>query len=222
MLPLIGAAIGLAGAIGKMFGRGKANKRMDQLLKQDPTYAANPIANERLGLAKQLLNARMPGAATMERGIYGAQANAMGNASRNATDSSQLLALGAAGQGQTQQGFQNLGEMEGQDYQRRYNNVVGAQEGVINEGDKVYQDKVRKFGVLSQIRGAQNENKQNTWGDISNLGFAGMNFGLAGGFNNIFKKKPQQGGQMAMANPTTYYNGYDQNSDYSEFQTPFR
>ena len=206
MLPLIAAGVGIAGAIGKMFGRGKANRQMNKLLSQDPTYKANPIANERLGLAKQLLNARMPGAATIERGIYGAQANQMAGLQRNATDSSQLLALGAAGQGQAQQGFQDLGLAETQDYQRRLGTLNQAQEGVINEGDKVYQDQVRRFGTLASIRGAQNANRQNTWGDISNLGFAGMNFGLQGGFQQLMGGGG--GGQSAQFNapqsPTSF------------------
>jgi len=198
MLPLIAAGVGIAGAIGKMFGRKKANKEMNKLLSQDPTYKANPIANERLGLAKQLLNARMPGAATIERGIYGSQANSMASASRNATDSSQLLALGAAGQGQTNQSFQDLGLLEDQNYQQNLNRVEDAQQGVINEGDKVFSDEQRRFGNKVQIKGAQNENRQNTWGDISNLGFAASSFGLQGGFDKLFKKKQPQStnGQM--------------------------
>ena len=199
-LPLIGLGIGIAGAVGKMIGRGKANQQMNKLLSQDPTYKANPLAGERLGLAKQLLNSRMPGAATIERGIYGAQANSFANAARGATDSSQLLAMGAAGQGQANDAFQDLGLSEARNYQQNYQNVSQAQEGMIKEGDKVYQDQIRKFGVLSQIRGAQNENRQNNWGDVSNLGFGAMNFGLQGGFNNLFKKKapaaPQQQQQM--------------------------
>lgn len=198
MLPLIGAAVGILGGIGKMIGRGKANRQMNALLAQDPTYKANPLAGQRLGLAQQLLNARMPGAATAERNIYGNQATTLANVNRNATDASQALALSAGVQGQTNQSFQDLGMQEAQDYQRRYSNLEGAQEGMIAEGDKVYQDQVRKFGVLSQIRGAQNENRQNTWGDISNLGFSAMGFGMQGGFKNLFGGGGQQGGVGGM------------------------
>lgn len=191
MIPaLIAGGIGLAGAIGKMFGRGKANKQMDKLLAQNPIYAVNPLAKQRLGLANLLLNARMPGAATVERNIYQNQANQVGRLQNNATDSSQLLALGAAAQGQTNQDFMNLGVQEAQDYQRRYGNVVGAQEGMIREGDKVFDDQVRRFQDTAQIRSMQNENRQNNWGDISNLGFAGMNFGLQAGFDKLFQKRP--------------------------------
>src|SRR5205085_1584394 len=84
---------------------------------------ANPIAGQRLGLAQTLLNARMPGAAAAERNIYGSQANTMAQVNRNATDSSQVLALAGAAQGQTNQAFSNLETQEAQDYQRRYSNL---------------------------------------------------------------------------------------------------
>ena len=198
MLPAIMAGIGLVGAIGKMIGRGKANRDMNKLLKQDPTYQQNPLAKQRLGLAQALLNARMPGAASAERNIYQTQANQVNRLQNNATDSSQLLALGAAAQGQSNQSFQDLATQEAQDYQRRYGNLVNAQEGVIQEGDKVYQDQVRRFQDLSQVRAAQNANRQNNWGDVSNLGFAGMNFGLQGGFDKLFGG----GGGGGLASPT--------------------
>lgn len=185
MLPLIGAGIGLIGTVGKMIGRGKANREMDQLLKQNPTYQKNPIAGERLELAKQLMNARMPSAASLEKNIMANQANQMANVNRVATDSSQALAMAAGLQGGTNNAFQNLSIQENQDQQRRLNNLEQAQEGMINEDDKVYQDQLRRFDVLASIRGAQRENKQNNWGDIAGLGFSAMNFGLQGGMNGL-------------------------------------
>lgn len=179
----IGAGVGILGGIGGLFAARKSNKTLDKLAGQNPQYAANPIAAERLAFAKSLLNARMPGASQMERNIFTAQANQMGNINANATDSSQALALGASALGQTNQALQGLQLNEAQDYQRRYGNVLGAQEGMINEGDKVYQDKIRNFQDLVSIRGAQAANRSNAWNSISQGGFAAMNFGLSGGFD---------------------------------------
>jgi len=184
-LSIASLGIGLIGGIGKMIGRGKANKRLQDLQGQDPAYVENPIAAQRLGLANTLLNARMPGAARSERNIYASGGNAMGNINRNATDSSQALALGASVQGQQSQQFNQLAEQEANDYQRRYGNLVGAQQGMINEGDKQYQDQVRRYGDKMQIQGAINENKQNGWGDVANLGFGMASFGVAGGFDGL-------------------------------------
>ncbi len=186
---LIGLGIGIGGAIGKMISRGRANRELDKLISQNPSYQINPEAQKRLALANTILNARMPGAAQVERNIYANQANRMGQLQRNATDSSQLLALGAAAQGQSNEAFQNLGIQERQDYYNRLQNLTGAQQGMIEEGDKAYQDQLRRFNDLVQIRGAQQANRQATWGDISNLGFGLADFGMSGGFNNIFGSK---------------------------------
>lgn len=218
-LAAIGLATGIIGGIGKIFGRGKANRRLEKLMQNDPLYKANPIAGQRMALARQLLNARSPGAAQVERNIYKNQANQLGQLQRNATDSSQLLALGAGAIGQSNQAFNELGLNEAQDYQRRYGNLVGAQEGMINEQDKVYQDKIRRFQNQLQSHGVQNANRQANWGDISSMGFGLMNFGMGSGMNNLFGGGGQRG-RRPTAN-TTYYNGYTPDSDYGEFNTPY-
>jgi len=213
MLGLIGAGLGLVGTIGNLFGAGKANRRLNQLMKQNPTYKENPIARERLGLAQQLLNARQPGAASMERNIYGNQASTLAQVNRNATDASQALALAGSVQGQTNQAFNQLGIQEAQDYYNRLQNLTGAQQGVIQEGDKVYQDQVRRFNDLASIRGAQTQNTANAWNTVSNLGFATMNFGLAGGMGSLFNGR-QGGGASG-----NFY-GTDSNLQPMAFNTP--
>lgn len=194
-LPLIGAAIGaaigIAGSIGKMIGRGVANKKMRNLLKQDPTYSENPIARQRLGLAQTMLNARMPGAQAVQNNIYGSQANTLSNIQRGATDSSQALALASGVQGNTNDAFGNLGIQEASDYQRRYGNLSDAQEGVVREGDKVFQDQTRRFGNKMQVQGAINENKQNNWGDVAGMGFGLADFAMKGGLDGL-KRTPEQ------------------------------
>lgn len=164
-----GAAIGVAGGIGKAVSRGKANKRLKALQNEN---VVNPLAKQRLGLANTLLNARMPSAASVERNIYQNQANTISNAQRAATSGNNLLLAGAGVQGQTNQAFNALGEDEANDYQRRYANEVAAQEGVMNEEQRVFGNKV-------QFQGAISANQQAGWGDISNMGFGIADFGLS-------------------------------------------
>lgn len=204
---LIGAGVGVLGSIGKMLSRSKANKDMRGLISRNPAYQENPLAQQRLSLAQTMLNARMPGSLQAERNIYGSQANQLANVNRNAMDASQALAMGAAAQGATNDAFTNLGMQEAGDYQRRYGNLVNAQEGVINEGDKVYQDQVRRYGDETQLRGGIAANRANTWGDVSNLGFGLADFGMAGGFNNAIKQKPLS--HIGMGQNGSYgYKGY--------------
>lgn len=195
----IGLGIGLIGSIGQMVAAGKANKQLEALSKTDPKYSQNPVAAQRLGLAQTLLNARMPGASYVERNIYGNQANQEANIERNATSGSQGLAMGAANQGSTNQAFGQLGEQESQDYQRRYANLSNAEQGVIGEGDKIYQDQARRFGDLVQIRGAQAANTSNSWGSISNLGGQVMNYGLQ---SRALKNQQQNGGSPSTSPPS--------------------
>lgn len=191
---LIGLGIGAAGAIGKMFGRGKANRELRRLEKENPVYSADPrvmqMANQRLGLANTLLNARMPGAMQAERNIYTNQANMLGRLDRNATDAGQALSVAAGIGGQTDQSFSDLGMNEAQDYYRRLGMQQDAQQGVMNEATRIegnqYNDQLRRFNDKMSIRGAIQQNRQNTWGDISNLGFGLADFGMSGGFNNMF------------------------------------
>lgn len=209
----IGAGLGLIGGIGKMVGRAGANSRLRQLERDNPAYKENPLAKQRLGLASTLLNARMPGASSMEKNIATSQANTQANVSRNASSGAQALAMGGVAQGQADNSYNNLATQEAQDYQRRYGNQVGAQEGVIREGDKVFQDQQRRFQDNVGIEGAINENNQNTWGDISRMGFGLSDFAMSGGMGSIFGNKSK--GQYGYNNNTnTNTGGYLQNRNF--------
>lgn len=205
----IAVGVGVVGAVGGIVSRSKANKKLSKLQQQAEAnkYVENPLARQRLGLANTLLNARMPGAAAAEKNIYRSGASAFSNAQRNATNSNQVLGLGAAIQGQEGQQFENLAGMEDQDYQRRYANQENAQQGVINEGDKVQGSKQQVLGQQAQIQGAQAANTANNWSTVSNLGFSAANFGMNGGFSSgmgqIFWGSGSSGGgfQMQKTNP---------------------
>lgn len=191
---IAGVGLGLIGGIGKMIGRAKANRELKALAKQDPTYSADPrimqMANQRLGLANTLLQARAPGAMQAERNIYSTQAGQLAGLNRSATDASQALAVAAGIGGQTQDAFTNLGQQEAQDYYRRLGIQGDAQQGVMNEAQRVegnmFNDQLRKYQNKMDIQGAIQQNRQNTWGDISNLGFGLADFGMSGGFDGMF------------------------------------
>lgn len=105
----------------------------------------SPYAKQMLGLAQTQLNARDPFAVAQQRGILGSQANAMAGAQRAITDPSQALAMVGAIQGNTNQALFQQGLAERQGYQQRLGNLTGAQGVMIQEGDKVYQDRMQKF-----------------------------------------------------------------------------
>jgi hypothetical protein len=112
---------------------------------QDVTYQTSPYAKQQLGMAQQLFNGRMAGATQEEQNIYGSQANFMDTARKNATDSSQLLALAGQAQGRTNEGFNALGVQESQNKYNMLDNLNRAYQTMTSEGDKVYNDQLRKY-----------------------------------------------------------------------------
>ena len=205
---LLGLGMGLVGAVGKAVGRGKANREMNTLLAKNPVYQENPLARQRLGLAQTLLNARMPGATAVERNLFTNQATQLNRLDRGATDASQAIAAAAGIGAQTDNSLNQLGVTEAQDYQRRLGNVFDAQQGLIMEGDKVFNDQTRRYNDEFAVRGAQQQNRQNTWGDISNFGFsfanmAAQNPGMFGGqTNRAVMRGLNSGGISANTTPT--------------------
>jgi len=167
---IIPAAVGLVGGVGKMIGRGQANKELERLLAEAPKY------KNRAGLTQTQLNARMPGAVQAERNVYGEQANILGRGQQAATSSSDILQQLAGVQSQTNQAISGINQAELADYQRRYGNLAEAENADYLAAQNQYAQK-------AQIKGAMQENRQNTWGDISSMGFGVANFAAQGGFN---------------------------------------
>lgn len=228
--------LGVIGSIAQLLNVKKANRSLEKVLSLDPTYTENPLPAQRLALARTLFNARTPGAAATERNIYANSSNAYARAQGSATDSSQVLAAAGDIQGKTNQAFNQLGIDEAQDYQRRYNNVAGAEEGLINEQDKVFNDKVRKFGDYAQIKGAEQENKTNLLNSALNeadslatMGFSLGDFGLSGSQRYGSTSAPSY-----MTNPAAtwqrirsmrgdvWINPYEASASYPTFTPPYR
>lgn len=183
----VGAALGTIGTIGANLSGDKTRKELQRLKDSDPSYTENPYAKQRFALAQQLMNARMPGVANMERNIYGTQANTLANINRNATDSSQALALAAAAQGQTNDAFNQLGQLEMQNQQNMLQNYNQANAGMVAEGDKKYEDMIRRWSdqvniamAKHAIRGQQGQNMVGLGSMIGNMNFGGGG-GMGGG-----------------------------------------
>lgn len=170
-MPVIASgAIGLIGMAGKAAGRATANRQLQKLIDEIPKY------KNKAGLAQTMLNARMPGAAQAERNVYGEQASILGRGQQAATSSSDILQQLAGVQSQTNQAISGINQSELADYQRRYGNLMEAE-------NTDYAAAQNQYAQKAQLQGAIQENKQNTWGDIANTGFSMANFSAQGGFN---------------------------------------
>ena len=173
---------------GKLFGAMKQEKLANAINPQDVTYQTNPYAKQSLGAVQNLMNGRMVGAGSAERNIAASQANQLANVSRNATDASTALALGAAAQGQANDAYENLQAKEGQQKYGLLDNLQAAYKTMIGEGDKVYQDQLRKYQNDVQAKAAlRNASWQNYAGfgnDLTSAALTAATGGLSslGGF----------------------------------------
>jgi len=153
-IPIVAAALGAAGGAiassggsgGKKKGSSKWTKaRLEELMGTDPQYQSSPYAANNLGLAQTLLNSRMAGAAGRERNIQTSGANTRSRILGGVTDSSQALSLMAGVQGQEGDQYNDLALQEGQDAMMKQQNLMGANEAMTAEGDKVHDDSVRRW-----------------------------------------------------------------------------
>lgn len=193
-LGAISAGVGLVGSLGKMFGRDEGNAQMRDILNKIQAQKINPEYEKIAAETAAEKNARMAGAAAAERNIYQTGANTMANIQRGARDPNAVL-LGAGGiQGQENVAFENLQQQEAADYVNRAARAREAAMAKANAEDQLAQQKLQ---AETQLKGAMQENTQNTWGDIAGLGMAGLNLaagaGGLGGSSSLFGKKMQAG-----------------------------
>lgn len=198
----IGAGLGALNSLGRFFLGNKQNNLANQI---NPVYKErqiSPYAQQNLGITQQMFGARMPGAAEAARNIAANQASQMSNITRNATDSSQALALGAATQGATNQAYTNLGIQEGQMKYGLLDNLNNAYGQMTQELDKQQQDMLRKYGLdLEAKSGLRASGAANQYGALSDLSSLGIMLGQYAGMGG---NKPNQTGGFNL--PQGYLN----------------
>lgn len=171
----VGATAAGIGSLFKLFQGIKQNKLANQIHPQYTPYQVSPEVKAQLGLARQLYNGRMFGAADQEKNIAASQAGAMANVNRNATDSSQALALGLLSQGQTNNAYNQLGIQEKQNKYDLVGNLNAGYQAMTGERQKVYEDMMRKYEIDTQQKSAlRNAAYQNIFGGISDVSSGAM------------------------------------------------
>lgn len=179
----VGAVLGTAGTIISNVSGDKLRKQLGKAKENDPVYSESPYAKNRMALASNWLYGKSLGSVTQEQQIYGAQANQMSNISRNASDGSQALAMGAATLGQTDNAIQNKAIADAQAEYARMNNYNQASEGMTGEHTKSFDDRVRRWQDIVNIDITRHGIRQQQGQNMSNLGsmIGGMSFGGGGG-----------------------------------------
>lgn len=184
----IAAGVGAASGIFKI-GQGiHQNNLANKVVVPEANYETSPYAVKIMDEANRIKNSRMAGAADAENNIFGSQANATGAINRNSTSGAQALAMLAATQGNTNAAFNGLRAQEGNDFWMKQNAFNNAGQIMIGEGDKKYQDDVRKrqeaIAEKSGLRGAGTQNIGGGMNDLMNNAFMfASNSDMSGGDN---------------------------------------
>lgn len=181
-MAIAGAALGGIGAIGKIFTGFHQNSLASKIHPEYHAYETSPFAQQQLGLAQQMFNGRMTGAADEEKNILASGANYNANAQRNATDSGQALSLAGLSQGQTNSALNKLQIEEGQNKYNLLGNLNQGYQAMTQEGDKKYQDQLMKFQFDTQQKAGLRKNGfDNIFGGIADLSSLGLQSGQMGG-----------------------------------------
>jgi hypothetical protein len=127
----------------------------------------------------------MAGANQAENNFLASGANTRAAIDRGATSGSQALAIAAGAQGQTDQSFQNLYQNEAQNKLQRFGVYSNVSQLQAQEGDKIYQDKLRKYyddlNYKRALQGASMQNMQGFFGGIDDTIQAGVSLLSPGG-----------------------------------------
>lgn len=186
MAMIVGAALGTAATIGGNLDKDSIRHQLINERGNDPKFQESQATKDQYGLAKLLLNARMPGASQIEQNVYATGAAANENVDRGATDASQALALKTMNANNSNKAFENLGLTEAQDYQRRFQNYEGASDRQAQADMTSYEDSVRRYQDKINSILKVGDIKSSEWQSVSNLGgmfssMGGMGGGMGGG-----------------------------------------
>lgn len=165
--------MGLFSAIGNFITAGKQKKMSRGINPVQTTYEESQPIKDLYTEGQNLYQGRMAGAGAASDNIQVNAANTNANVARNATSGSQALAVAAGVQGQADQSIQDLALKEAQDKQNRFGIYSNVSQLMSQEGDKVYQDKLRKYyddlNYKRALQGASMQNMQAGFGGVDDL-----------------------------------------------------
>ena len=184
----VGIGLGIAGSIGKFLLGNKQNKLADQINPVYDVYKGSNAVGQNVAAAQNAYQGRMAGAGSAQENLLRAQQNSFANASRGATDASQLLALGAAGQGQTDAGFNSLATAEGQNQRGLLDNLQQAYGQKVQDDRAINQSQLEKYQIDTQAKaGLRNSGINNEYGAVQDASGMALQLGQLNATKNKLK-----------------------------------
>lgn len=170
----VGPALGAITAIGRGIFGSKQLRLANQINPVYNPYQVSPYAKNKLSLAQQMFYGRSPAAASAENNILANESQTVDNLAKGATDSSQFLSGAATAGGQAAGSFNTLYNQEATSKYGMLNNLNSAYDSMTEEGDKVYQDQLRKYQMdvaeKNALTSAGAGNVYGAGGDLSSFG----------------------------------------------------
>lgn len=187
MIGAIGTVAGnLINSVAGLFMAKSQAKKQKKELDKVGLYETNPYAEKELALAQNLYQGRGPGFVQAEGNIRQNAADANAAIDNNATDASQALAIKAGIMGQAGDQFADLAARESVEKMQRAGMLTGAYRTMVGEGDKKWNDKLRKLQQTLGIAAAKN---QNIYNGIQGIGNTAAMFGNMYDSGDFRKKK---------------------------------
>lgn len=170
------------GTVNNLIQAGKQRRLARQIKPVNATYTENPFIKSLYSQGANLYNGRMAGANAAEQGIQTNAANTNAAVERNAGDASTALAVAAGVQGQANQATNDLALRESMDKQNRFGVYSNVSQLMAQEGDKVFQDKLRKYyddlNYKRALEGAAQQNTANAWGGLDKAVGSVIGYGI--------------------------------------------
>jgi hypothetical protein len=193
----VGIGLGIAGSIGKFLLGNKQNKLADQINPVYDVYKGSNAVGQNVAAAQNAYQGRMAGAGSAQENILRAQQNQFANASRGATDSSQLLALAGAGVGAADAGFNNLATAEGQNQRGLLDNLQQAYGQKVQDDRAINQSQLEKYQIdMGAKSGLRNSGINNEYGAVQDASGMALQLGQLRQLGSMNKKLKGAGGVL--------------------------
>lgn len=177
-IPLVLAGLSIASGAGQIAAANSQAKVLEFERKRLGTKKPNSDVQDLVDIAKSRMNARAPGSAVAQQGIYQQQSNALAALNRNSLDSSQALSLVGALQGRGNEALSGLAVQDqqyGDSALARLQSALGLK---AQDDEGVWQDRLRDYNLLAAIKGTKLQNQASGMNTIVN--------GLASGLSSAY------------------------------------
>lgn len=178
--------MGLFAGINGLITSIQQNRLAKRINPVDATYQASPAITNLYNAGENLYQGRMPGAVAGEQNIETNAANTDAAVTRNATSGSQALAVEAGVQGQADNAITGLATKEAQDKENRFGIYSNVSQLMAEEGNKVFQDKLRKYyddlNYKRALQGSAMQNKASFFSGLDDTAMAVVSAFAPGGF----------------------------------------